>query len=77
MVLLVHGGGRGLSPGWRSAASTWSPRTGCAALRAAVDSLLRLLPSAVELPGCPGPPRPDFPPHLEELLDTVTVFAAG
>jgi glycerate kinase len=45
--------------------------------RAAVDSLLGLLPSAAELPGCPAPPRPDFAPHLAALLDAVTGFALG
>jgi pimeloyl-ACP methyl ester carboxylesterase len=43
--------------------------------RDTVDSLLRLLPSVVELPGCPEPPRPEFPPHLESLLDTIAAFA--
>jgi hypothetical protein len=45
--------------------------------RAAVDSLLRLLPSVAELPGCPAPPQPDFAPHLAALLDAVTGFALG
>jgi pimeloyl-ACP methyl ester carboxylesterase len=40
--------------------------------RSAVDALLRLLPSAVELPGSPEAPRPDFPPHLESFLDAVS-----
>lgn len=39
------------------------------------DALLRLLPQAEELPGCPEPPRPEFPPHRESFLDTVTAFA--
>jgi hypothetical protein len=39
------------------------------------DALLRLLPPAAELPGCPEPPRPEFPPCLEPFLDTVTAFA--
>jgi len=42
--------------------------------RDTVDSLLRLLPSVVELPGCPEPPRPEFPPHLESLLYTISAF---
>ena len=42
--------------------------------RSAVDALLRLLPSAVELPGTPEAPRPEFPPHLESFLDAVTSF---
>ena len=44
-------------------------------LRATVDSLLRLLPSATELPGCPEAPRPEFPAHLESFLDSVARFA--
>jgi pimeloyl-ACP methyl ester carboxylesterase len=40
------------------------------------DTLLRLLPQAAELPGCPEPPRPEFPPYLEPFLDTVAAFAA-
>ena len=43
--------------------------------RSAVDSLLRLLPSAVELPGCPEPPRPEFASHLALFVDAVTAFA--
>jgi hypothetical protein len=43
--------------------------------RSAVDALLRLLPSAVELPGCPEAPRPEFPAYLEAFLDAVTGFA--
>ena len=43
--------------------------------RSAVDALLRLLPSAVELPGCPEPPRPGFAAHLESLVDTLAAFA--
>jgi pimeloyl-ACP methyl ester carboxylesterase len=35
-------------------------------------------PSVVSaLPGCPGTVRPEFPPHLEALLDTITGFATG
>jgi hypothetical protein len=45
--------------------------------RSAVDALLRLLPSAVELPGCPEAPRPQFPPHLEAFLAAVTAFAGS
>ncbi len=45
--------------------------------RAAVDALLRLLPSAVELPGCPEAPRPEFPPYRDEFLDAVTAFASA
>jgi hypothetical protein len=44
--------------------------------RQTVDALLRLLPQAEELPGCPEPPRPEFPPHLSTFLRAVTAFAA-
>jgi hypothetical protein len=30
---------------------------------------------ARELPGCPEPPHPEFPTHLERFLDTVATFA--
>jgi pimeloyl-ACP methyl ester carboxylesterase len=40
------------------------------------DALLRLLPQAADLPGCPEPPRPAFPPYLEPFLDAVAAFAA-
>jgi pimeloyl-ACP methyl ester carboxylesterase len=43
--------------------------------RGTVDALLRLLPSAEELPGCPEAPRPEFPPHLESFLASVAGFA--
>src|SRR5207244_3899751 len=39
--------------------------------RGTVDALLRLLPSAAELPGCPEAPRPEFPPHLVSFLASV------
>jgi hypothetical protein len=42
--------------------------------RSAVDTLLRVLPAAVELPGCPEAPRPEFAPHLDAFLDSVTAF---
>jgi pimeloyl-ACP methyl ester carboxylesterase len=45
--------------------------------RSAVDALLRLLPSATELAGCPEAPRPEFPPHLEDFLTAVAAFAGG
>jgi hypothetical protein len=45
--------------------------------RGTVDALLRLLPSAVELPGCPEAPRPEFPPHLESFLASVAGFAGS
>lgn len=44
--------------------------------RHTVDALLRLLPQAEELPGCPEPPRPEFPAHLESFLSTVVTFTA-
>ena len=43
--------------------------------RSAVGALLRALPSAVELAGCPEAPRPDFAPHREAFLDAVAAFA--
>jgi pimeloyl-ACP methyl ester carboxylesterase len=43
--------------------------------RGTVDALLRLLPAAVELPGCPEAPRPEFAQHLESFLATVAEFA--
>jgi pimeloyl-ACP methyl ester carboxylesterase len=43
--------------------------------RAAVDALRRLLPSAVELPGTPEAPRPEFASHLGSFLDTVGAFS--
>ena len=46
-------------------------------LRGTVDALLRLLPSATELPGCPEAPRPEFPPHLESFLASVAGFAGS
>jgi pimeloyl-ACP methyl ester carboxylesterase len=45
--------------------------------RGPVDALLRLLPSATELPGCPEAPRPEFPPHLESFLASVAGFAGS
>jgi pimeloyl-ACP methyl ester carboxylesterase len=45
--------------------------------RGTVDALLRLLPSATELPGCPEAPRPEFPPRLESFLASVAGFAGS
>lgn len=45
--------------------------------RGTVDALLRLLPAATELPGCPEAPRPEFPPHLESFLASVAGFAGS
>jgi pimeloyl-ACP methyl ester carboxylesterase len=43
--------------------------------RVTVEALLGLLPGAVELPGSPEPPRPEFPPYLEAFADAVAGFA--
>ncbi|GAA0552688.1 hypothetical protein GCM10010172_38910 [Paractinoplanes ferrugineus] len=43
--------------------------------RRTVDALLRILPSATELPGCPEPPHPAFPSHADSLVRTVADFA--
>lgn len=45
--------------------------------RITVDALLGLLPGASELPACPEPPRPEFPPYLETFADAVAGFAAA
>ncbi len=45
--------------------------------RRTVDALLRLVPLATELPGCPEPPRRDFAPRLPTFLDLVAAFAAA
>ncbi|WP_202893092.1 alpha/beta hydrolase [Kribbella italica] len=45
--------------------------------RKTVDALLRLMPSAVELPGSPEPPRPDFGPHRDRLVAVLGAFAGG
>jgi pimeloyl-ACP methyl ester carboxylesterase len=45
--------------------------------RIAVDALLGLLPGASELPACPEPPRPEFPPYLERFADAVAGFASA
>jgi pimeloyl-ACP methyl ester carboxylesterase len=45
--------------------------------RKTVDALLRLMPSVIELPGCPEPPRPDFGPHRDRLVATLGAFAGG
>jgi hypothetical protein len=42
--------------------------------RRTVDALLHVLPHAVELPGCPESPRPDFPPHAESFIQTAATF---
>jgi pimeloyl-ACP methyl ester carboxylesterase len=43
--------------------------------RSTVDALLRVLPHAIELPGCPEPPRPEFSPHLASFIDSAVEFA--
>ena len=45
--------------------------------RITVDALLGLLPGASELPACPEPPRPEFPPYLETFADAVAGFASA
>ncbi|MEV4623132.1 alpha/beta hydrolase [Asanoa sp. NPDC049573] len=42
--------------------------------RRTVDALLRILPQATELPGCPEAPRPEFPPHLDRFADAVADY---
>lgn len=41
--------------------------------RHTADRLLTL-PHAVELPGCPEPPQPGFPPYLDQFLESVTAW---
>ena|SRR5579871_538419 len=43
--------------------------------RSTVGALLRLLPAAVELPGCPEAPRPEFATYRDAFLDSVAAFA--
>lgn len=45
--------------------------------RSAVEALLRLLPSAVELPGYPPASRPEFASQLESFVGTLAGFARG
>ena len=45
--------------------------------RSAVGTLLRLLPAAVELPGCPEAPRPEFASDRDAFLDSLTAFING
>jgi pimeloyl-ACP methyl ester carboxylesterase len=42
--------------------------------RKTVDALLSLIPGSRELPGCPEPPTPHFPPHKGELAETLAGF---
>lgn len=39
--------------------------------RRTVDALHTLLPHAVEMPGCPEPAQPGFPPHRDTFLSAV------
>lgn len=39
--------------------------------RRTVDALLRLVPGAVEVPGSPEPPRPDFAEHRDAFVRTL------
>ena len=43
--------------------------------RKTVDALLRSIRGSRELAGCPEPPTPGFPPHLDQLVRTVVEFA--
>jgi len=43
--------------------------------RRTIDALLHTMPQAVELPGCPEPPHPEFPPHAESFVHTAVRFA--
>ncbi|MEV4533713.1 hypothetical protein AB0J82_07770 [Asanoa sp. NPDC049518] len=45
--------------------------------RRTVDALLRIFPAPVELPGCPEPPRPEFPAVVGTLVDLVAEFTLG
>jgi pimeloyl-ACP methyl ester carboxylesterase len=79
-VLLGGGSLRGVTD---AELSTISPRVGVlpslpenrARQRKTVDALLRVIPHAAELPGCPEPPSPDFPPHAASFVDAVATFA--
>lgn len=44
--------------------------------RRTVDELLKVIPRAVELAGCPEPPRPEFPPHLQSFARQVDLFTS-
>ncbi|TDU91266.1 hypothetical protein EV138_4869 [Kribbella voronezhensis] len=45
--------------------------------RKTVDALLGLIQGSRELPGCPEPPTPDFPPHRDALVAAFVEFANG
>jgi pimeloyl-ACP methyl ester carboxylesterase len=42
--------------------------------RKTVDALLRSIRGSRELAGCPEPPMPGFPPHLDDLVRTIAEF---
>lgn len=42
--------------------------------RHTADALLALIPGAVELPGAPESPRPDFPSHLDGFVAALATF---
>ncbi|TDD62017.1 alpha/beta fold hydrolase [Kribbella antibiotica] len=42
--------------------------------RATVDALLQLVPGSRELSGYPEPPRPDFPPYLDQFVRSIVEF---
>src|SRR5262249_3509651 len=42
--------------------------------RKTVDALLRSIRGSHELAGCPEPPMPGFPPHLDHLARTIAEF---
>ncbi|MFI5730832.1 hypothetical protein ACIA49_11980 [Kribbella sp. NPDC051587] len=42
--------------------------------RRTVDALLGLVQGSRELSGYPEPPRPDFPPYLDEFVRTIVEF---
>ncbi|MFK4086967.1 alpha/beta fold hydrolase [Kribbella sp. NPDC020789] len=44
--------------------------------RRTVDDLLQLIQGSRELPGCPEPPRPDFPPYLDQFVRSIVEFVS-
>ncbi|MFC9690032.1 alpha/beta fold hydrolase [Kribbella sp. NPDC056951] len=44
--------------------------------RQTVDALLGLIAGSRELSGCPEPPRPDFPPYLDQFVRTIVEFVS-
>lgn len=43
--------------------------------RRTIHALLHAIPHAIELPGCPEPPLPNFPSHAESFIHTAISFA--